>query len=100
MLTDIDHIHPPAYVHWHKCWVWPTGFTEGPNEVRMLMGKLDGIIIGESTNKKVKSIFKEKPSMSFDNCFSHENISDLAGKKGYVLIYTVSHDCLPKGVPT
>eukprot|EP00957_Ditylum_brightwellii_P047071 3574649-Ditylum_brightwellii.AAC.1 len=72
MLADIDHIHPPAYIRWHKCWVQPTGFTEGPNEVRMLMEKLDGMIISESTNKKVKRTFKEKPLIC---------------------------DCLPKSVP-
>eukprot|EP00957_Ditylum_brightwellii_P166508 12674237-Ditylum_brightwellii.AAC.1 len=36
--------------------------------------------------------------MCFDNYFSHDNTSDLADKKGYSLLYTVSCDCLPKGV--
>eukprot|EP00957_Ditylum_brightwellii_P202118 15328689-Ditylum_brightwellii.AAC.1 len=69
-LTDIDHIHPHANTQHHKCW----------------------------HNKKVKRIFKEKPVMCFDNYFSHDNTSDLADKKGYGLIYTVSCDCLPNGV--
>eukprot|EP00957_Ditylum_brightwellii_P027672 2091727-Ditylum_brightwellii.AAC.1 len=63
------------------------------------MEKLEDMIIGESKNKNVKRIFKEKPVMCFDNYFSHDNTSDLAGKKGYSLLYTISHDCLPKGVP-
>eukprot|EP00957_Ditylum_brightwellii_P197862 15072857-Ditylum_brightwellii.AAC.1 len=99
MLTDVDHICPHAYVYWRKCWVQPTGFNEVPNEVRMLMEKLDNIIIGESTNKNVKRIFKEEPALCFDNYFSHDNTSDLAGKKGFAPLYTVSHDCLPNSVP-
>eukprot|EP00957_Ditylum_brightwellii_P145273 11064359-Ditylum_brightwellii.AAC.1 len=63
------------------------------------MEKLDDMILGESKNKNVKRSFKEKPAMCFDNCFSHDNTSDLAGKKGYSLLYTVSRDCLPKDVP-
>eukprot|EP00957_Ditylum_brightwellii_P168760 12845548-Ditylum_brightwellii.AAC.1 len=60
------------------------------------MENLDDMIIEESKNKNVKSIFKEKPAMCFDNYFSHDNTSDLTGKKGYGLLYTVSCDCLPK----
>eukprot|EP00957_Ditylum_brightwellii_P170354 12966807-Ditylum_brightwellii.AAC.1 len=63
------------------------------------MEKLDDMSIGESTNKKVQMISKKKPSMCFDNYFSHNNTPDLAGKKGYDFLYTGSHDCLPKGVP-
>eukprot|EP00957_Ditylum_brightwellii_P007318 555814-Ditylum_brightwellii.AAC.1 len=63
------------------------------------MEKLDDMIIGESKNKNVKRIFKEKPVMCFDNYFSHDNTSDLVGKKWYGLLYTVRRDCLPKGLP-
>eukprot|EP00957_Ditylum_brightwellii_P113322 8640768-Ditylum_brightwellii.AAC.1 len=45
------------------------------------MEELDDMIIGERKNKNVI------------------NTSDLAGKKGYGLLYTVRCDCLPKGVP-
>eukprot|EP00957_Ditylum_brightwellii_P155879 11866232-Ditylum_brightwellii.AAC.1 len=65
----------------------------------MSMGKLDDMIIEESIHKKVKRIFKEKPTMYFDNYFSHVNTSDLADKKGYSFICIVSCDCLPKSVP-
>eukprot|EP00957_Ditylum_brightwellii_P127961 9758912-Ditylum_brightwellii.AAC.1 len=50
------------------------------------MEKLDDMIIGESKNKNVKRIFKEKPAMCFNNYFSHDNTSDLAGIKGYGLL--------------
>eukprot|EP00957_Ditylum_brightwellii_P076425 5808279-Ditylum_brightwellii.AAC.2 len=60
------------------------------------MEKLGDMIIRESKSKNVKQIFKEKPSMCFNNYFSHASTSDLAGKEGYSLIYTVNHECLPK----
>eukprot|EP00957_Ditylum_brightwellii_P034701 2630448-Ditylum_brightwellii.AAC.1 len=37
-------------------------FNEGPNEVKILMEKLDDMTMRESTNKNVKMIFKEKPT--------------------------------------
>eukprot|EP00957_Ditylum_brightwellii_P133297 10163659-Ditylum_brightwellii.AAC.1 len=63
------------------------------------MEMLDNMIIGESKNKSVKRIFKEKPAMCFNDYFSHDNTPDLAVKKGHGLLYTVSCDCHPKGVP-
>jgi hypothetical protein len=57
LLYDQDCIQLRAYVHRHKLWGKPAGFTaEGPNEARMLIDKIDDMIIGESMeeNKHTK----------------------------------------------
>eukprot|EP00957_Ditylum_brightwellii_P077938 5923488-Ditylum_brightwellii.AAC.1 len=77
---------------------WPTGFTEGTNEVRMLIDKLDNMSIGEG-DKKDKKIFTKRHAITWDNYFSGNTIFDYAGIKSLGLFMTVRWDRLPKGVP-
>eukprot|EP00957_Ditylum_brightwellii_P170011 12940326-Ditylum_brightwellii.AAC.1 len=86
LICDQDWIHPHAYVYSHKIWDRPTGFAEGINEVRMVIGKLDDMIIGEG-DKQVKKIFTKRPAITWDDYFS-----------GHTIFMTVRWDRLPKGV--
>ena len=74
---------------------------EVPNEVRIIMEKLDKMIIswGSVEIFKTGKIFKEKSGLCWYNYFSGENIFDHAGKKGYCMFSTVRFDRLPKLVP-
>eukprot|EP00957_Ditylum_brightwellii_P125388 9556787-Ditylum_brightwellii.AAC.1 len=47
LVCDQEQICPCAYVHCHKMWDTPTGFTEGTNDKRMIVDKLKGMIIGD-----------------------------------------------------
>jgi len=101
LLCDQDRIQPCEYVHQHKLWDKPAGFTaEGPNEARMLIDKIDDMIIGESMeeNKHTKKIVTTRPGVTFDNYFSGNNIFDYARQKGFGLCTTVWHNRLPKGL--
>ena len=48
---------------------------------------------------KTRKIFKNKPSLCWDNYFSGNNMFDHAGKKGYVILSKVRHDCIIKVFP-
>ena len=47
-----------------------------------------------------KKLYVNKPEICCDNYLSHDVILDYAGKKGFVLIFTVQCNRLPKGVPS
>eukprot|EP00957_Ditylum_brightwellii_P077950 5924851-Ditylum_brightwellii.AAC.1 len=79
-----DWICPCAYVHCHKIWDQPTGFTEG-------------MIIGEGDNN-TKTIFTKQPAIAWDNYFSGGIIFDYAGSKRFGLLMTVWQGRLPSGV--
>ena len=70
LVSGVDWIRPRAYVHQHKLWERPSGFTlKGPNEVSMILDNIDKMIIGEghmATGKK-RNIFKKKPGLCWDN---------------------------------
>eukprot|EP00957_Ditylum_brightwellii_P166559 12678488-Ditylum_brightwellii.AAC.1 len=98
LVCDQDWFHPHAYVHHHKMWDKPTGFTEGINEVRTIIGKLNDMIIGDG-DKNVYKIFTKQPVITWDNYFSGNTIFDYARIKGFGLLMTMRRDMLLKGVP-
>ena len=99
LVSDVDRICPCTYVHKKKLWDLPAGFKmEVPNEVRIIMEKLDKMIIDEGSVEigKTRKIFKNKSSLCWYNYFSGDNMFDHAGKKGYFMLSTVRCDRLPK----
>eukprot|EP00957_Ditylum_brightwellii_P045068 3418435-Ditylum_brightwellii.AAC.1 len=97
LLCDQYGICLHAYAHHHKLWDWPTDFTEGTNEERIVIIKLDDMIIAEG-DKQVKKIFMNRPTIKWDKYLSQNTIFDYAGGNGFGLLVTVRQDMLPKGV--
>eukprot|EP00957_Ditylum_brightwellii_P062290 4726716-Ditylum_brightwellii.AAC.1 len=73
----------------------PAGYMEGTNEVHMPMDQLEYMVFGEKPKKKVKNVFTEKPDMCFSKYFSGDKATEKAGKRGFGLMSTIRHDCLP-----
>ena len=76
-----------------------TGFSlEGHNEVRIIIQKLEHMIIGEShmVTGKTRKIFNKKPGLCWDKYFSGDNFFDHIGKNGYGMLSTAIRDCIPK----
>ena len=72
------------------------GFTQkGPNEVRMIVDKLEPMVRGKDVVDGVKQIFDKGPCMCWDNYFSGDVIFDYVGRKGMGMISTVRRDRLP-----
>jgi len=81
-LCVIKIVFTHTYVHRPKLWDRPVDFTEGTNKVKMILDRLDAIIIGENReNKKVKKIFTKRPAIKWDNYFSRDAILDYAKKR-------------------
>eukprot|EP00957_Ditylum_brightwellii_P186632 14209646-Ditylum_brightwellii.AAC.1 len=98
LICHQDQICPCTYVHHHKLWDRPTGFTEGKHGVRMTIDKLDGMIIGEG-DEQLKKIFTKRPVITWDNYFSGNTIFGYAKGNGFGLLTTLRWERLPKGVP-
>eukprot|EP00957_Ditylum_brightwellii_P040882 3094394-Ditylum_brightwellii.AAC.1 len=96
MLSDIDCIRSCAYVHRHKLHTKQAGYTEGSNEVCFLVDQLEDMVIWDKPEKKVKKVFTKEPAMCFDNYFSGIKPAEEASKRGFGLLFTTRHDCLPK----
>ncbi|CAJ1953548.1 unnamed protein product [Cylindrotheca closterium] len=97
MTSDASCCRPRAYVHRHTLHHRPTGFAkQGPNEVRMIVEKLDCLISKEDGDGK---IFREKPHITLDNFFSGDETLDHLGELGFAATMTSRRDRLPAGVP-
>ena len=58
LVTDVDRIRPRAYLHRHNLHPMGNGFTaKGPNEVRMIVNKLEPMVRGKDVADGVKQIF-------------------------------------------
>ena len=98
IVSDVDSIWPRSYVHRHKLWERPAGFTlEGTNDVKMILDNIDRIIIGDGHVETVntRKIFKKRPGLFWDNYFSGDIILDHAERKVYGMLSTVRRNCLP-----
>lgn len=94
--VDVDRIRPRAYIHRHKLQPRPIG-TQGESEVRLIYEELLPLITGTT---KRRSIFTEKPHITWDNFFSGDNIMKYAAEQGFGFTSTCRRDRLPKGIPT
>eukprot|EP00957_Ditylum_brightwellii_P031535 2391537-Ditylum_brightwellii.AAC.1 len=83
MLSGADCIRPCAYMHRHKLHPNPVGYVKGSNEVHMLMGQLEDMVIGEKSEKKIKKVFTKKPAMCFGNFFLGDKSAEEADKRGF-----------------
>ena len=71
---------------------------EGPNEVMIIMEKLNQMIIVEGHVEIVKEMktFKKKTTLFWYNHFYGDNLFDHVVNNGYGMLLTVKHDCLAK----
>ena len=70
IVSGVDFIWPRAYVTQQNLWERLTGFKmEGPNEVRMILEKLDNMVIGVGhvETGKTRKIFKNKSGLCWYN---------------------------------
>ena len=92
-MMGVHRFRPRAYVHRHKLYERPTGYSrEGPNEVRMLMDKINVLVQSEGNTD---GIFKKPPHMTLDNYFVDSKIWNDIGKFGYASTSTCRRDLLP-----
>ena len=93
LMMDVHRFRPRAYIHRHKLHERPTGYSrEGPNEVRMLMDKINLLVQSEGNPD---GIFKKPPHMTLDNYFVDSKIRNDIGKFGYASTSTCRRDLLP-----
>ena len=97
MLFDVHRIRPRAYLHRHQRHPNPSKLPQGPNEIRLLLEKLDSMIIGSASPGY--KIFREKPHITCDNFFSGDHIFELIGQKGYRCTMTCRRDRFPRDIP-
>jgi hypothetical protein len=98
LITDCDRLRPRAYVHRHKMHEKPIGWNkQGPNEVRMIMEKINQMVVGEGT-ANVRKIFTEKPHSTWDNHFSGDHVMDWLGMQGLGATMTCRRDRICSGV--
>ena len=99
IVSDVHRIRPRAYVHRHKC--HPKTFSaQGPNEVKLMLDRLDPLIINASNvNSSGRGIFSGYPHITWDNFFSGEDITAHVGKRGYGMTSTLRRDRVPADIP-
>ena len=67
LISDCDWMRPIAHVHRHK--LHKKGFTvPGPNKVFLIWQKLKPLLEGDEF--RPSGMFREKPHITCDNCFS------------------------------
>lgn len=117
MLFDINRRYPRAYVHRHKLHPRIPPFKAvGQSEVVMLVGMVDNMLIGASTNAggktvsianptgtgtydiPTKAIYAKAPHITADNYFSSEGIIEWLGGKGYGMTATCARDRIPSNI--
>ena len=90
MLFDVGRNRPRAYLHCHKLHHNPLKMASGPNECRIFLEKISGMVESAPGNKK--KIFREKPHTVWDNYFSGGVIYDWIGKNGFSCTTTCCRD--------
>ena len=97
LISDVDRIRPRVYVHRHK--LNPKWYgAPGANEVRILLDKLSYLCENAMAHRP-RSIFREKPHITWDNYFSGDHTLQYACEQGFAMTMTTRRDRLPKGVP-
>jgi len=100
VMSDVHRMRPHLHVHRHKCH-HKCHKLGSPDEARMVidkakMMKFDGT---DHTNKR-KAIFEGDFHMTWDNCFSGNQIMHCATSNNVGMTMTARRDRLPKGVPS
>ena len=67
LLFDVNRILPRTYIHRHKCHQNPLKLPQGPIKIRLLLEKLDPMIVGSSGDGY--DIFAEITHIVCDNFF-------------------------------
>ena len=110
VVSDVDRIRIRAYVHRHK--LHPKHFShEGANEVKLICDQLlemvdDGTMHAPYNPQRdpdvwsPKKMLREKPHITWDNCFSGDQMMTYAAEKGIGITCTVNRGRLPKGTPS
>ena len=100
IVTDVYHVCPREYVHWHNMQNYPANFkTWRPNKVQILIEKYEDTLVGYPTLLGGNNIDDNQPELFLDNYFFHDVIFDYTGKKSFGLIMMVQHDRTTKGFP-
>jgi hypothetical protein len=100
MIGNVHRIWPWAYMHRHKLYVKPPGWTQqGPFEVKSLLETLNRIVQGEPSADGQQQIFKKKPHSTWGNFFSGDQICNHAGANGFGVTMTCRRDRLSNGIP-
>ena len=99
IVSDVHRIRPRAYIHRHKLYTKPAGWTAmGPYEVRLIMEKITPMVQGEESVPGVKKIYPTKPHSTWDNYFSGDGIMGWMGENGFGATMTCRRDRLPKDI--